>query len=71
MIRPQPRAPDAPSAIQIGDAVRFRAPKGVTRVGSVVRWRKDPRGGAQGWLDVKCTDGLERSCRPNAAERID
>lgn len=38
--------------------------------GEVVRWRKD-RGGKVGWFDVRCGDGIERSCRPTVAETIE
>lgn len=73
MIGPRVRAPDARDSIQIGDRVRFSySTPSRGRVwfeGPVVRWRKD-RGSVMGWLDVRCADGIERSVRPNSAERV-
>lgn len=68
MIGPQP----APHSVQIGSRVEFRPGARSKRLakGRVVRWRKDPRGGAVGWLDVKCDDGVERSVRPGGAVLI-
>lgn len=60
-------------SLQIGQRVRFsvasRLGGRVSHEGVIMRWRKD-RGGAQGWLDVRCADGIERSVRPNGAEAI-
>jgi hypothetical protein len=62
-----------PHSIQIGARVSFRyhsPTRGwLTFEGTVMRWRKD-RQGPMGWLDVKCTDQIERSVRPNAATLI-
>jgi hypothetical protein len=59
--------------IQIGDEVEFvpnpRFPTSRLR-GKVMRWRKDPRGGATGWLDIEGEDGKERSCRPGQARKL-
>lgn len=64
-----------PHTIHDGDRVRFSyatPTKGrVYFEGEVQRWRRDPRrGGAMGWLDVRCDDGIERSVRPNGAEKV-
>lgn len=63
----------AAHTIEVEDLIEFAPnPRYPTRRvrGRVLRWRKDPRGGAIGWLDVACEDGLERSVRPNRAARV-
>lgn len=63
--------PVTPAAhtIHIGTRVEFAPnPRWPSRrvKGTVIRFRKDPRGGLMGWLDIDCDDGKERSARPNA-----
>lgn len=56
---------DSGQFIYPGQRIIGHAPKGPSKWGIVLRLRKDPRGGRQGWIDVKCDDGQERSFRPS------